>query len=229
MTASPSPSKMESRFIDGPVGRLDSRWHGLVGGTRVLLLHPHPLFGGTMGSRLVYDLAVGLAAAGMRVTRFDFRGVGRSVGEHGNGVGEADDAAAVFDALAADGVASSAMNDDTGAGSVEALPAVVGYSFGGGVATRLATMRPVRRLVLIGTPPRSLRSALVPINDAPHAPAPAHVIVGDRDEHVSVAEAKAFAAAFRPPASLTVVPGAGHFLEPSRNGDVLAAVRAALG
>lgn len=204
----------ESRWLDGPVGRLDSRWHGPAGGPPVLLLHPHPLFGGTMGSRLVYDLAVGLAAAGMRVVRFDFRGVGRSDGEHGNGLGEVDDAAAAFDLLA---------------GEAGRPPAVVGYSFGGGVATRLATQRPVRRLVVIGTPPRTLRSALVPIEDAPRVKALTHLVVGDRDEHVSVAEAKAFAVAFRPPAGLTVVAGAGHFLEPSRNADVLAAVLAALG
>jgi uncharacterized protein len=222
MTASPSPSDVESRFIDGPVGRLDSRWHGPIGGPPVLLLHPHPLFGGTMGSRLVYDLAVGLAAAGMRVARFDFRGVGRSAGGHGNGVGEVDDAAAVFDVLAEE------AGTRRKAGSADALPAVVGYSFGGGVATRLATVRPVRRLVCIGTPSRTLRSALVPIEDAARVRAPAHLVVGDRDEHVTVAEAQALAAAFRPPAGLTVVAGAGHFLEPSRNGDVLRAVLAAL-
>ncbi|MEK6975948.1 MAG: alpha/beta fold hydrolase [Candidatus Thermoplasmatota archaeon] len=184
----------------------------------MLLLHPHPLFGGTMGSRLVYDLAAGLAAAGMRVVRFDFRGVGRSAGEHGNGIGEVGDAQAAFDALAA----------EARAGRSDAQPAVVGYSFGGGVATRLATLRPVTRLVAIGTPPRTLRSALVPIEDAPQVRAPAHLVVGDHDEHVSVAEARAFAAAFRPAATLTIVAGAGHFLEPSRNGDVLAAVLAAL-
>lgn len=217
---------VESRFIAGPVGRLDSRWHGPLGGPPVLLLHPHPLFGGTMGSRLVYDLAVGLAAAGMRAVRFDFRGVGRSDGEHGNGVGEVGDAAAAFDALAAE--ARQAREPGVQAGSADALPAIVGYSFGGGVATGLATLRPVRRLVVIATPPRTLRSALVPIEDAARVAAPAHIVVGDRDEHVSVAEAQAFATAFRPPATLTVVAGAGHFLEPSRNADVLAAVRVAL-
>jgi len=172
------------------------------------------LFGGTMGSRLVYDVTAALAAAGWRAVRFDFRGVGRSEGAYGDGDGECADAAAVHDALRA------ATGRD---------PAVVRYSFGGGVAVRLATLRPTARLVAIGTQPRVFRSALAPIDDAPRVACPAHLVLGDRDEHVTVAEAQRLAAAFRPPAALTVIPGAGHFLEPSRNPDAVAAVLGALG
>ncbi len=203
----------ESRFIDGPAGRLDSRWHGPKGGAPVLVLHPHPLFGGTMGSRLVYDVAVALEAAGYRVVRFDFRGVGRSKGAYAWGEGETQDAATVHDALRAE-----AGRD----------VAVVGYSFGGGVATRLATLRPVARLVCVGTQPSVFQSRLSPIGDAPKVRCPAHLVVGDRDEYVSVAESRALAAAFRPVAGVTVIDGAGHFLEPSRNADAVAAVLAAL-
>lgn len=204
-----------SRWIDGPAGRLDSRWHGPKTRLRlpVLLLHPHPLFGGTMGSRLVYDLAASLSEAGHRVVRFDFRGIGRSDGRYAMGDGEAADAAAVWDALRME-----AGRD----------PAVVGYSFGGGVAARLATARTVPRLVLVGTQPRVYQSALAPIDDAPRTKAAAHLVVGDRDEYVSVAETEALAKAFRPHAAVTVVRGAAHFLEPSRNPDVVAAVRAFL-
>lgn len=207
--------QVESRFIDGPAGRIDSRWHGLATRLRlpVLVLHPHPLFGGTMGSRLVYDVAVTLAEAGHRVVRFDFRGIGRSDGHYAMGTGEAADAAVVWDALRAE-----AGRD----------PAVVGYSFGGGVAARLAATRPVPRVALIGTQPRVYQSALAPIDDAPRVPGAAHLVVGDRDEYVSVAETEALANAFRPRAGVTVVRGAGHFLEPSRNADVVAAVRAFL-
>lgn len=205
--------EVETRTIPGPAGRLDSRWHGPRGGPPVLVLHPHPLFGGTMGSRLVYDVATALAADGWRAVRLDLRGVGRSEGAYGRGEGEALDAAAAWDALAAESGAP---------------PAVVGYSFGGGVAVRVATLRPVARLVAIGTQPRVAESALAPIEDAPRVRCPAHLVLGDRDEFVTVAEARALAAAFHPPAAVTVVPGAGHFLEPSRNADAVAAVRAAL-
>jgi fermentation-respiration switch protein FrsA (DUF1100 family) len=45
---------------------------------------------------------------------------------------------------------------------------------------------------------------------------------------VTVADAQALANAFSPPAKVTVIPGAGHFLEPSHNPEAVAAVLAAL-
>jgi alpha/beta superfamily hydrolase len=207
------PNKPESRLIDGPAGRLDSRWHGPRSGRPVVLLHPHPLLGGTMGSRLVYDLAVGLAADGWRAVRFDFRGVGRSEGAYGEGLGEAEDALAVLAAAEAE------------AGQV---PALVGYSFGGAVACRVATLRAVARLVTVAAPLQVLGTRLDALLDAPRVAAPAHVVVGDRDPYVTAEQARQLAAAFRPPAGLTVLPAAAHFLEPSDNPRVLAAVRDAL-
>jgi alpha/beta superfamily hydrolase len=207
------PTKPEPRFIDGPAGRLDSRWHGPRDGRPVVLLHPHPLFGGTMGSRLVYDLAVGLASDGWHAVRFDFRGVGRSEGTYGEGEGETEDALAVL----------SAVQAETGK-----VPALVGYSFGGGVACRAAALRPVERLVMVAAPLQVLGTRLDALLDAPRVAAPARLVVGDHDPYVTVPQAKALAAAFRPPAELTVLPAGGHFLEPSDNPRALAAVRAAL-
>jgi alpha/beta superfamily hydrolase len=205
----------DSRFLPGPAGRLDSRWHGPRGGPPLVVLHPHPQFGGTMGSRLVYDLAVGLAADGWRAVRFDFRGVGRSEGAYGDGLGEAEDAAAV----------ASLVRAETGRD-----PVLVGYSFGGAVACRAARAVPVRRLVLVATPVDVLGSRLAPMDDAPHVrtPAPAHLVAGDQDPNVTVGQSRALAAAFHPPAGLAILPAAGHFLGPADNPRVLAAVRAAL-
>jgi len=207
---------VESRWISGPAGRLDSRWHGPPSGPPLVVLHPHPRFGGTMGSRLVYDLTVGLAADGWRVVRFDFRGVGRSDGAFAEGLGESDDAAAILDAVQA----------ETGR-----VPALVGYSFGGAVACHVAARRAVSRLVLVATPLDALAAHLAPLRDAPLVrglAAPAHLVVGDGDPHVSVDEARTLARSFEPAAGLTMLPAAGHFLEPSDNPRVLAAVRAAL-
>lgn len=212
-----------SRFIPGPVGRLDSRWHGPADGRPVVLLHPHPLFGGTMGSRLVYDLAVGLAADGWRAVRFDFRGVGGSAGSFGDGAGEADDALAVLAAMA--GEAKAVADKTTWA---PRIPALVGYSFGGAVACRVATQARVERLVLVATPIDALAAGLDPLADAALVRSPADLVVGDQDPFVSVDQARDLAGRFHPPAPLTVLPAAGHFLEPADNARVFEAVRSAL-
>lgn len=204
---------MESRFLKGPAGRLDARLHGPAHGPPVLILHPHPLFGGTMGSRLVYDLALALGEAGRRVLRFDFRGVGRSEGTYSEGIGEVGDASAAFDFLAV----------ETGK-----TPTVVGYSFGAAVACAIAGRRDPACTVLVAMPTEVVQSRLDPSTDAPRANGPVHLILGDLDPFVTVAQAHAVAKRFDPPAPVTVLAGAGHFLEPTHNARVIAAVLAAL-
>ena len=49
-----------------------------------------------MHNKVVFRLARGLRKAGMVVLRFNFRGVGRSQGEHGNLEGEIEDARAAL-------------------------------------------------------------------------------------------------------------------------------------
>ena len=53
-----------------------------------LVCHPHPLGGGTMHNKVVFRAAAGLLDAGLITLRFNFRGVGKSVGTFDNGVGE---------------------------------------------------------------------------------------------------------------------------------------------
>ena len=45
-----------------------------------LVLHPHPQFGGTMNNKIVHHLYYAFAERGFSVLRFNFRGVGRSLG-----------------------------------------------------------------------------------------------------------------------------------------------------
>ncbi len=167
-----------------------------------------------MGSRLVHDVAVGLGDAGFRVLRFNYRGVGRSEGSYGHGDGETDDARAVFDALATE---------------TQQVPLVLGYSFGGGVACRLATQRKPKRLVLVATPTPLTQSTLVPTDDAPRVSCPVTLLYGDRDELAPPAMARVLGAAFHPPVEPLFLPGAAHFLEPSHNPRALAAILTSLG
>jgi len=64
-----------------------------------LVLHPHPLGGGTMHNKVVFRAAAALNDAGLTVLRINFRGVGQSTGEHDEGRGERDDARIGLDYL----------------------------------------------------------------------------------------------------------------------------------
>jgi alpha/beta superfamily hydrolase len=96
--------RIESLMLAGPAGALEAileEPEDSPARSLALVCHPHPLFGGTMHNKVVYRLARGLRRSGAAVLRFNFRGVGRSQGEHAHGVGEADDARVALDWLRA--------------------------------------------------------------------------------------------------------------------------------
>ena len=95
----------ESRnlFLTGPAGRLEAiLWSPSTGKPPMaaVVCHPHPLFGGTMHNKVVYNAAKSLDALGFAVLRFNFRGTGRSEGKHDRGEGERGDVRAALDYLA---------------------------------------------------------------------------------------------------------------------------------
>lgn len=57
-----------------------------------LVCHPHPLYGGTMHSKVVFQVAKALQEQNIAALRFNFRGVGHSSGVYDEGRGEVDDA-----------------------------------------------------------------------------------------------------------------------------------------
>lgn len=62
-----------------------------------VICHPHPLFGGTMHTKAVFRTAQALNEVGFHALRFNFRGVGTSTGEYGEGVTEEEDVEAALD------------------------------------------------------------------------------------------------------------------------------------
>ena len=64
-----------------------------------LVCHPHPLYGGTFHTKVVYHAMKALHSFGWPVLRFNFRGVGGSRGEHDHGRGELDDIRTALDWL----------------------------------------------------------------------------------------------------------------------------------
>jgi uncharacterized protein len=93
-------------FLDGPAGRLEAIFWKPTSRARPplasLVCHPHPLFGGTMHNKVVYQAAKSFDALGLPVLRFNFRGAGMSAGKHDQGRGEQGDVSAAIDFLAAE-------------------------------------------------------------------------------------------------------------------------------
>jgi alpha/beta superfamily hydrolase len=138
------PRRIESHFIAGPAGRLESLLEEPEDRDPVeacLVCHPHPLFGGTMHNKVVYRIARGLRREGSVVLRFNFRGVNLSEGKHDDGPGEVDDARTALAFLRQ---------------RYPNLPySLAGFSFGSRIALRLGCTleapRP-RRVIAVGFP-----------------------------------------------------------------------------
>src|SRR6266700_8352116 len=95
-----------SFFVEKPGGRLEAiLWKPSFvkrPPLAAVVCHPHPLFGGTMHNKVVYQTAKTLHRLGLPVLRFNFRGAGLSEGAHDEGRGELDDVSAALDFLAAE-------------------------------------------------------------------------------------------------------------------------------
>ena len=115
----------------GPDGRLEGRYHHSkdTGAPLALILHPHPLHGGTMNNRISYTMYQSFQKLGFSVMRFNFRGAGRSQGRYDGGIGEISDAAAALDWM-------QAVNPNHGGLWIS------GYSFGAFVGMQLLMRRP---------------------------------------------------------------------------------------
>ncbi len=88
----------------------------------VILCHPHPLYGGSMSVTIIRELGTALIARDIIAMMFNFRGVGKSGGQHGGGLGEREDVKAAIE-----WILKQPQVDTKKIG-------LAGYSFGGGVA-----------------------------------------------------------------------------------------------
>jgi uncharacterized protein len=162
-----------------------------------LLLHPHPLGGGTMHNKVVFRAGAALNDAGLIVLRINFRGVGQSTGTHDDGRGELEDVKTGLEYL------SKHYSD---------LPiTVAGFSFGARVGLEVGmTDKRVVRLISIGTPVEKYDFGFLKACNKPIL-----FVHGDQDEFGSTAKLQDLVSQLRPEshARLNVIPGAGHFFE----------------
>jgi uncharacterized protein len=185
-------------FIPAPHGRLEAILkEPRPGGVRgvALVLHPHPLFGGTMHNKVVFRAAAALNDAGLVTLRLNFRGVGQSTGEHDEGRGEREDVRAGLDYLAA----NYAQHEIT----------LCGFSFGArvGLEVGVADER-VARLISIGTPVDKYDFSFLE-----QCRKPILFVQGDADEYGDVEGLRELAAKIHAPVQLSVIKGAGHFFD----------------
>ncbi len=162
-----------------------------------LVLHPHPLGGGTMHNKVVFRAAAALNDAGLVVLRINFRGVGQSTGEHDEGRGERDD---VSDAL--DYLSSHYPGQRT---------VLCGFSFGSRVGLEVGIKDPrVAFLIGIGTPLDKYD-----FNFLAECRKPLLLVHGENDEYGDVEQLRKLIAEFEKsvPVRLVVIPGAGHFFD----------------
>ena len=187
-------------FIPAPHGRLEAILKeprtGAVRGV-ALVLHPHPLGGGTMHNKVVFRAAAALNDAGLVTLRINFRGVGQSTGSHDEGYGERDDVRAGLDYL----TKNFATREIT----------LCGFSFGArvGLEVGLADDRVVR-LISIGTPIDKYDFDFLE-----QCRKPILFVHGEHDEYGNVDRLRELVArvAEHAPAELRVIKGAGHFFD----------------
>ncbi len=160
---------MPDVIFNGPEGRLEGRYqHNRSPDAPVaLMLHPHPQHGGTMNTKVVYNLFHSFVRQGFSALRFNFRGVGRSQGVYDRGEGELADAAAALDWL-------QTYNQNATACWI------AGFSFGAWIGMQLLMRRPEISGFVAIAPPANMHdfSFLAP------CPSSGLVLHGDADEIV---------------------------------------------
>ena len=192
-------------FIPAPHGRLEAILKAPRGGEPrgvALVLHPHPLYGGTMHNKVAFRTDRGLNDAGLVTLRINFRGTGNSTGEHDHARGgEQEDARVALDYLI---------------GRHPDLPVfLAGFSFGARVGLEVGIRDPrVRFLVGVGTPV-SMKERDYDFSFLDECRKPLLLVHGEQDKFGSVVELRALASRLPPEArvQLTIIPGAGHFFD----------------
>ncbi len=192
-------------FIPAPHGQLEAILKEPRADTPprgvALVLHPHPLYGGTMHNKVVFRVARALNDAGLVALRINFRGVGQTTGTHDYARGEQADARLALDYLVE---------------HYPGLPLVLaGFSFGARVGLEVGVRdERVRALIGIGTPV-SIAERGYDFSFLQDCRKPILFVHGERDEYGKIAKLQAVAASLpaEAHAHVAVIPDAGHFFD----------------
>jgi uncharacterized protein len=183
-------------FLAGPAGQLEAvLWTPAGGPARMaaVVCHPHPLFGGTLHNKVVYQAAKALDALGLPVLRFNFRGAGKSEGKHDRGEGERDDVRTALNFLASE---------------FPAIPLLVaGFSFGCWVGLRVGCEdERVIPLIGLGTPVNNTDFSFLTCCEKPKL-----FVHGSADQFGDVTKVRNLVSSLPGKNHLVVVESADHF------------------
>jgi uncharacterized protein len=185
-----------SFFLEGRAGRLEATlWTAPAPDPNfvAVVCHPHPLFGGTMHNKVVFQAAKALHQRGASVLRFNFRGAEQSEGEHDRGIGEQDDVRTAIDYLAAEFPGKPVL--------------VAGFSFGSWVGLRVGCEDGrVAKLIGLGLPVDNVDASYLRTYAKPKL-----FIQGGNDQFGSRANIEALFAMLPEPKRLIIVENADHF------------------
>ena len=185
------------REIPGPAGTLEARLDLPSGPPRAVAVcgHPHPLHGGTMHTKALYQTAKALTRVGVAALRFNFRGVGLSTGSFDAGPGEQDDFRAAI---------AFARQRFPG------LPVwAAGMSFGSWIAAGVGAADPRVSLVLLVAPPVDRYD----YKELAAAGKPVFIVHGEDDELIPVSDVRKFYGTLAEPRELATIEHANHLFE----------------
>ncbi len=195
-------NQVKEILFTGPDGRLVGKYKKgqSLNPPVALLLHPHPLYGGTMNNPIVMELYNIFDALGFSTFRFNFRGVGKSEGKFDNGLGELADAAAALDWV-------QRQNPNTNQCWVS------GFSFGAVICMQLLMRRPeITRFVSVSPQPN-----LYDFNFLAPCPASGLIVHGKKDEIAPLDDVQKLALKLQAQKNITVeyeeISGANHFYD----------------
>ena len=161
----------------------------------VIICHPHPLYGGSMDNNVVYSLFEALTQASLASLKFNFRGVGGSQGEFGQGIGEQDDVKAAISFI------STVKEVDS------KRIGLAGYSAGAGFALPVGLNDVRIKAMAAVSPPLSMFD----FDFLKSCPKPKLLISGGRDNFTPADQFLEFCQNLPEPKEYESIEGADHF------------------
>ncbi len=162
------------------------------GAPGAVVLHPHPLYGGSMHNNVVETLSAAAVDKGWGALRFNFRGVGGSSGRHDQGRGEQEDV-----------LAAAAWLGRRCPGPL----VLMGYSFGSLVGAAAASRLDNLAAGVMVAPPLILGD----LPDWPSDAGPLFMVAGDRDEFSPLEGLKEYAGRIGARVELVIFEKGDHF------------------